>query len=635
MRRLDPAQTAAATGSARIQLTLAGPGSGKTSTLTGRFVHLVRQGVEPARILAVTFTKKAADEMATRILRLLHLPAAGLDIMTFHAFAYRHLRRNPVLAGLPHRFVLWDTMQQRQVFSSRGMWWNEEIDILDIIGGAKERMLSPDGLAAEIDDHDEVLREGVRYFRVYQRALRDAGAIDFADMVPMLVQAMRHNEGYRRAITGAYEHVLVDEYQDVNPGQIALLDLFVGDGIALWAVGDDDQTLYAFRASDIRYILEFATRHPLARTHALDRNYRSSGEIVFAAKRLIRHNRRRVDKDYQPTLTEPGNVVIRGYATPDIEARQVTLAIVELIKAGTLPKDIAALYRSGAVGLPLQALLKEAGVPFEARGGADLWQSVAAKLIVGALIYLREGDTPAAMSRLGSNKRAAIVRGQLDQVRGSVRHSFRGACQHAQRIVGGALPSRASEREKAEWNATVAAVIALADSSGSLEELERRITEQSRSLRQPPENAVVLSTIHSAKGLEWDTVFVVGMEDGVLPHVNATDREEERRVAYVGISRAKRNLGLTYSGLRYGDWSRPSPFLFEIAGRKQRHCIWTGPRQDGADDRLPLLTSGERLNGLGTADCTIPAASPKGVGRGKAAPRRRSPRGRRGRAAKG
>jgi DNA helicase-2/ATP-dependent DNA helicase PcrA len=246
VRRLDPAQSAAAKGQASIQLTLAGPGSGKTSTLTGRFVYLIRQGVDPARILAVTFTKKAADEMRRRIARLLELPSpSGLHVMTFHAFAFRLLKKNPGMAGLSEGFRLWDVPEQRHVFSSRRMWWNEETDILDIIGGAKERLLDADGFAASIDRDDDALV------------------------------------------------VLVDEYQDVNPGQVGLIDHFVNDGVRLWAVGDDHQTLYAFRASDVRYILEFTKKFPAAAIHALDRNYRSCPDIVLAAKRLIRHDHRR------------------------------------------------------------------------------------------------------------------------------------------------------------------------------------------------------------------------------------------------------------------------------------------------------------------------------------------------------
>src|SRR5262249_9123521 len=159
-------------------------------------------------------------------------------------------------------------------------------------------------------------------------------------------------------ITGAYDHLLVDEYQDINPGQFALIDRFVRDGIRLWAVGDDDQTLYAFRASDVRYVLEFQRQYRDAKIHRLDRNYRSCADIIATAKRLIRHNRNRFDKDYQPTINQPGGVVIRGYATAEIEARQVALAVRNLMQQGLAAQQMAILYRTGAIGLPLQTALK-------------------------------------------------------------------------------------------------------------------------------------------------------------------------------------------------------------------------------------------------------------------------------------
>jgi len=600
MRRLDPAQAAAARSEAPVQLTLAGPGSGKTSTLTGRFVYLTRQGVDPHRILAVTFTRKAADEMRSRIGRLLELSApASLEVMTFHAFAFRLLKRNPAIAGLPHQFRLWDTPEQRHVFSSRRMYWNEDADILDIIGGAKERGLDARTFTAGIDPDDEVLTEAAKYFRVYEYALGQAGAIDFADMVPLVAKAMADNIAYRQTITGAYDHVLVDEYQDVNPGQITLLNHFVNDGVCLWVVGDDDQTLYTFRASDVRHILDFTKRHSGAVTHLLDRNYRSAPEIVHAAKRLIRHNRARMNKDYQPVVSTPGEIVIRGYATPEIEARQVARAIAELIGQGAAPDGIAVLYRSGAIGLAFQRILQELRVPFAVRGGADLFQSAAARLVLGALTYLRDGESPEAMSRIGSNKRGEIVREQLDRLPAAIRRDFKISARHLRDIAGDAVPSRASGREKAEWRAVVDAVVELALTCKTLPELESKIADQSRTLRNPPEDAVVLSTIHSAKGLEWDTVFLVGLEDGVLPHVNAEDVEEERRIAYVGVTRAKHRLGLTYAAERYGDNTRPSPFLFEIADQKNQNCAWSGPRTKGANDRLPLLRPGELRRGIG------------------------------------
>ncbi len=187
-----------------------------------------------------------------------------------------------------------------------------------------------------------------------------------------------------------------------------------------------------------------------------------------------------------------------------------------------------------------------------------------------------------------------------------------------------AVPGQASDRDRAEWTSVVEAVVALASSCRSLEELEAKIAEQSSALRKPPENAVVLSTIHSAKGLEWDAVLMVGMEEGVVPHANNDDLEEERRVAYVGVTRAKRILGLTYANERFRQNSKPSRFLHELAGREQRLCIWTGPRSDGADERLPLLSERERqrlkdgpLSERGPQRKAKEKSSKRAAGRGK------------------
>ncbi len=595
MDALDPAQRAAATETGRTQLVLAGPGSGKTTTLTGRFVHLVRQGADRKRILALTFTKKAADDMKARIMKALGSGSSvDLAVATFHAFTFRHLRRNPQRAGLPERFQLWDTAQQRHVFHSRKMWWNEETDILDIIGGAKERLLDAEGFAREIDEDDEVLKNAAEFFGVYEKALRNAGAIDFADMVPLVVRAMDKDPDYAAAMTGAYDHVLVDEYQDVNPGQVQLLDHFVKAGVNLWVVGDDDQTLYAFRAADVRFILDYPRKYRGSQVHVLDRNYRSAARIVAAAKRLIAGNRSRRDKDYQPVVAEAGEIAIRGYRTPQVEVRQVARAVARLIERGRAPRQIAVLYRAASVGLALQPALQALNIPFEVRGAGNLWQGVAARLVVGSLYYLRDGVTDEAMSRMGSSRRAEIVRSKLDQAGNGKRLTFEESCQLVHKIVATAVPAKTSDRDRAEWTSVVEVVTAFAIACRSLNELDARIAEQTAALRKAPENAVVLSTIHSAKGLEWEAVFIVGVEEGMLPHANNDDLEEERRVAYVGVTRAKRLLGLSYANARFGQNSRPSQFLHELAGRGRRDCVWTGPQSDGADERLPLLSDRER-----------------------------------------
>jgi DNA helicase II / ATP-dependent DNA helicase PcrA len=591
---LDPAQHRAATGTGKTQLILAGPGSGKTTTLAGRFIHLVRQGVDRRRILALTFTRKAADEMRSRIAAALDLSSpADLSIATFHGFTFRHLRRNPQLAGLSERFQLWDAPQQRHVFSARKMWWNEETDILDIIAGAKERLLDATGFVAEIAADDEMLGRAVAFFRVYESALRAAGAIDFTDMVPLLVRAVDDHPEYGAAITVAYDHVLVDEYQDINPAQVELIDRFVGAGVDLWAVGDDDQTLYAFRAADVRYILDFPDKYRDVAVHVIDRNYRSAPQIVAAARNLIAHNRARRHKDLQPVTAETGEIVIRGYSGADIEARQVARGVARLLKDGYAPRQIAVLYRTGAVGLALQPALQALQIPYEVRGAGDVWQSVAARLVVGSLLYLRDGASAEAMSRMGSARRAEIAREKLDQASAAQKREFPAACRFVRDTIAAAVPSRSSDRDRAEWVAVVEAVIALASSCRSVDELVAKIAEQTGTLRRPPENAVVLSTIHSAKGLEWEAVFLMGMENGVLPHANNDDVEEERRVAYVGITRAKRIVGLTYAEKRFGYPSSPSQFLYELTG-KDVHLVWTRAHMQQADERLPLLSDRER-----------------------------------------
>jgi DNA helicase-2/ATP-dependent DNA helicase PcrA len=452
----------------------------------------------------------------------------------------------------------------------------------------------------------------VEFFRVYESALKQAGAIDFADMVPLVVRAMDRNPGYAAAITGAFDHVLVDEYQDINPAQIELIDRFAKARANLWAVGDDDQTLYAFRAADVRFILDFPRKYHAAQVHVLDRNYRSGASIVAAAKRLIANNRLRRHKEYSAVTAETGEIVIRGYSTAEVEARQVAAAVANLIKGGHLPREISVLYRTGAVGLPLQPALRDLKIPYEVRGAGDVWQGAVAKLVIGSLYYLRDGGSVEAMSRMGSSKRAEIARTKLDQACGGKTLDFQACCRLVRDIAATAVPSQSSDRDKAEWRSVVDAVISLASSCQSLDEFVSRVAEQSAALRKAPENAVVLSTIHSAKGLEWDVVFMIGVEDGVLPHANNADVEEERRVAYVGLTRAKRRLGLTYTHLRFGQDAAPSQFLYEVCGRHKRHCVWT----DAPDALLPLLTAPEQerlKNDLQTAQFDEVSTGPMAV----------------------
>ena len=583
MSDLDPSQRRAASADHPIQLVLAGPGSGKTSVLVGRFRHLRDAGTDANRIMALTFTKKAAEEMRVRIARDLEVDnPAELRVYTFHSLALRCLQRKPHLAGLPDRIDVWSASQGRAVFGARRMYWNDEGDILDIIAGAKEQLLDAGSYRRTLARDDEAGHRAAEFFAVYEQALREAGAIDFADMVPLLLRAMGDNPAYGRAVAGAVDHLLVDEYQDINLGQHRLIEHFRAGGVHLWAVGDDDQTLFTFRAADIRYTLDFKRRHGDAVLHLLDRNYRSTPEIVAGAKRLIAKNRDRFAKDYGPALAAEGSVAIRGYSTPDVEVRQVVRAIQALLQSGVPYHEIAVLYRAGSTGLAFQGALEALHIPFDVRGAGDLWQSAAARLFLGSLFYLIDADDRRAIEKMGTGKRGESVRRRLDKVPPA--RSFADACRHARRVVGDALPKKSAEREQRDWTNLCDALSGLAADCDDLDTLMERIAEQSRALRRPSEDAVVLSTVHSAKGLEWEAVFVVGLEEGVMP-VAGAEIEEERRVAYVAMTRAKRILGLTYSGTRGGSASKRSRFVAEFAGDVHGG---TDPEHPDADALMPL-----------------------------------------------
>lgn len=685
---LDVTQARAARCETPIQLTLAGPGSGKTTTLVGRYEHLIEQGFDPRAILALTFTRKAAAEMRDRVWRSCartiqaRAPELGkrdLPIATFHAFALAELKRDAEaangevgLSGLRQGFrVLAEKRQQRAIFSQRGMWWRETGDIVDLIANAKERLLDAFGFEQEIladpsRAGERLWQEAIRYFQVYQAQLRQEGAVDFADFVPRLVATMDRHAAAREAVTGRFRHVLVDEYQDVNPGQHLLLDRFVADGVRLWAVGDDDQTLFSFRSSDVRLILGFADhyranwdRWNLARSgdpdrpipasaavevHRLERNYRSHAAIVGVGQRLIGANRYRLDKPLTPARADliaqdPVNrVAIYGYASPEEEATQIARAVKAMLDRGVVPDEIAILYRLSALSHHLAVAFVGAEIPFTIRGGGDLWQSAPARLLRGGLLYALLGETSEVLTVMGNSARGISLRKAIDARRldafrapetnrahptrellGEYPHrrvshplDFKAALHTVHGIVSDLFPSaKSAQRGDPDDAAAFDAASAFLMTFDSVASMERGVQDLSRAMEDKPQDVVVLSTIHKAKGLEWDYVFLVGCEDGIMPHIRAVREvklarearggaqvavrnpyekarpeaastpslgvpsaelaarllvEEERRIAYVGVTRARLGLCLTHVRMRNNDPARPSPFLKEMLG---------------------------------------------------------------------
>ena len=573
LSELNTEQAAAARATPGPQLILAGPGTGKTRTLVSRFAFLVDQGIDPRRILTLTFTRKAADEMVERVRPMLpHPTPTGLWVGTFHGLAGRMLRSMSAKAGLDRDFQILDAQQQQRLLIQLGIHWDAENggELLDIIAAAKDHLLDPDSYRrmareqiAQEGKHLSWMLDAATAYARYQDGLAARNAVDFGDLINRVVDLLARDAGLCDRASRRFDHILVDEFQDVNPAQVAFLRLLTATHTNLWVVGDDDQTLYGFRASEVRHILEFPQRYDGTQTHTLAQNYRSTGNILAPALSLIAHNKQRFDKALHATKGAGPRMVVADHEDAAAEATWIAESVRKLIDSGTPLAEIAVLCRVGHIGSRLQLIFRDHGIPVVLRGVQDFWSSPEVKAVLGILTLARDPQDQAARRQLGQGRRGAMFARVAAEIGADIDRAFAPAVTKAVRVVANVKMPNRSEEYRDRWarNARLAGEIAAA--AGSLDGLRAQIVREQQGLRAKVRDAVVLSTVHSAKGLEWDAVFLAAFEDGVLPHALAADTEEERRIAFVAMTRAKRYLSATYTYRRGDDTARPSPFLHE------------------------------------------------------------------------
>ncbi|HUY72069.1 MAG TPA: ATP-dependent helicase [Gaiellaceae bacterium] len=513
---------------------LAGAGSGKTTTITRRIANQVfSNAFKPTEILAVTFTRKAAEELKSR---LAHLGVAGVPARTFHAAAQRQIRyfanerRRVASNKYPLLYPLVKALPQEHRTVAVG-------DLGSEIERARNRRVTPETYLASLGGHEPPLPPELmaELFRGYEQAKRDANAIDHEDQLELAIRVFETDERAIETFRERYRAFTVDEFQDVNLLQWTLLSLWLGDRDELCAVGDDYQSIFGFTGATPRYLLSLPERFPAAVVVTLDRNYRSTHEVVSFANRLTPY------LDGQKKTLVAGDVrgpapsihVFRDY---DEEAEAIAARCVALHRAGTPLSELAILYRVNHRSPAFEAALLEAGLPFVAYGGAFLGRRAAKQLL------------PRLGRKRGAPELAAIVASEAVAV------------GLLEQIPPGTGPAEQTRQ------ADLARFVSLAEDytggdqtvGGFLVELERRFGPE------VGRDAVQLLSYHSAKGLEWEAVFLPRIEEGELPHWRATKdakESEERRLLYVGITRAKRHLWL--SSTREG---RPSPFLAELSG---------------------------------------------------------------------
>ncbi|MBI3572201.1 UvrD-helicase domain-containing protein [Candidatus Kaiserbacteria bacterium] len=595
---------------------LAGAGAGKTRVLTTRLYHLIRSGVPAREILAVTFTNKAAREMRERIRKLLGEGDAspGLPLVaTFHGLGRELLESYGTRIGVPRFFSIYDRSDSEKAIAAI-------LKSLDV--GAKD--LSPRSVLARISGAkgeglrvEEFLeKSGGRTFngrilaqvwRAYEKKLKEERALDFDDLIALPLQLLEEHEDARGLAQARWRYVHIDEYQDTNLLQARLADLLSAKHKNLFVVGDIDQTIYTWRGATIENLLTFEEDHPGTETIILEHNYRSTKNIVDAANRVIAENKKRKDKRSVTDNPEGEPIVVHVALNAEDEACWIGRKIRELMRSGMAPEEIAVLFRTNFQSRALEEGLLRLGVPYTLVGTRFFERKEVKDVLAWVRLALdpsRESDRiravaspprgigPTTLGKLVAGKRTELRAGELAKV-----EAFEAVIAELARASEKLLPSEFvrlvveksgmhrimveegsdDDRERFENVEEIASVAARHDREPGKRGIaaflaEAALASDQDELDRATKTGVALMTAHAAKGLEFSTVFVSGMEEGLFPHQGTQeedrDEEEERRLFYVAMTRAKQRLYLTLARIRkiYGTdfLSEPSSFLADI-----------------------------------------------------------------------
>ncbi len=627
---LNPPQREAVMAGTGPLLVLAGAGSGKTRVLTHRVARLIDDGCPPWSILAITFTNKAAREMKDRIRALVGDQADEVWVSTFHACCARILRRDIEKLGYQRGFSIYDDDDQMGLIKNvlKDMNLNEKMypprEIKTIISDAKNRLLLPGEWEKEAGA-DFRSRKIADAYRRYERALKAANALDFDDLIMKTMELLTEHppvlDYYRRK----FDYILVDEYQDTNLAQYELVRLLAGDKKNVCVVGDDDQSIYAWRGADIRNILEFEKDFPGCRVIKLEQNYRSTGNILDAANQVISHNAGRKEKALWTEAGEGERILVYRAQDEREEAAWVCRQLEFWKRAGRAVGDAAVLYRTNAQSRVLEEALVRAGIPYRVYGGMKFYER---KEVKDLIAYLRALVNPAddmAVRRIINEPRRGIGASTVERLAdyaaaegtslfmaamGAEEAGLSGRACSAVQKFSTLMEELAVDSETMPADEFLRRVI---DATGYEEQFRQAQNEENEArleniaeletavkeyLAREPEGGLegflenvalvtdldsldsaaqvlTLMTLHSAKGLEFDLVVMTGLEEGVFPTSRALfddeKMEEERRLCYVGITRARRRLIMSWAQTRalYGSrqYNARSRFLDEIPRR--------------------------------------------------------------------
>ena len=628
---LNPMQKEAVLHTEGPLLILAGAGSGKTRVLTHRVAYLIdEKQVNPWNILAITFTNKAAGEMRERVDQLVGFGAESIWVSTFHSTCVRILRRHIEYLGYNTNFSIYDSDDQKtlmkQVFKAMDVDTKQfkERSVLGTISSAKDKLIGPEEFLLNAGQDFRQRRIGEIY-KEYQKRLKKNNALDFDDLIVKTVELFQNNSEVLNYYQERFKYIMVDEYQDTNLAQFKLVSLLASKYRNLCVVGDDDQSIYRFRGADIGNILSFEETFPGAKVIKLEQNYRSTQNILNAANGVIRHNRGRKDKTLWTANGEGELIRFKQFVTAREEADFVAREIRDSVYAY---QDQAVLYRTNAQSRLLEERCIFYNVPYRLVGGVNFYQRKEIKDILAYLKTIANGvDDLSVLRIINVPKRGigATTMGKVTIFASEHGMSLYDALREARQIPGigkaaekigtfiGQMESFRARAQSEDY--TIQDLIeGIMDETGYQQELEAEGEVESQTrlenieelvnkavsyeedsehstldefLEQvalvadidnmdESENRVTLMTLHSAKGLEFPKVYLVGLEDGLFPSMmsinsdDKTDMEEERRLCYVGITRAKNELVITSARQRMVNgetrYCKPSRFLEEVPG---------------------------------------------------------------------
>ena len=655
LQSLNPVQKEAASCTEGPLLILAGAGSGKTRVLTHRIAYLIEEkGVNPWNIMAITFTNKAAQEMRDRVDRLVEFGAESIWVATFHSSCVRILRRYIDRLGYDNHFTIYDTDDQKSVIRKAVKELDldpkqyREGPLLGVISAAKNEMIEPQDFETQAGGDFRMCQEA-KIYKAYQKTLIDNNAVDFDDLLLLTVRLLRENRDVLEAYQERLRYIMVDEYQDTNSVQFELIRLLSGKYHNLCVVGDDDQSIYKFRGADITNILSFEETFPGAKVVKLEQNYRSTNNILEAANSVIANNAHRKEKHLWSENGEGKEVSFIHYETAYGEAEDVIDKIQTAVHMGKYQyQDCAILYRTNAQSRAFEEKCIKKSVPYRLVGGVNFYQRQEIKDILAYLKTIDSGRDDLSVTRIVNVPKRGI--GQVTLNKLAVYASEHGmrlfqAMEQAEQIPG---IGKAADKIKGFVNQIMVfralakeldaaeLIESILEQTGYLEELEKLEEDKAQAKQENLDefqnkaadyyanhdeaaltdfleevalvadidnmdseaDSLTLMTLHSAKGLEFPVVYMTGMEEGLFPSYMSMnsgdpgDIEEERRLCYVGITRAMQQLTLTAAKQRmvHGNiqYSAISRFVKELP---QEKLDWKEETFGGLFKKGPSMTA--------------------------------------------